>query len=73
MTYLVLVLQHADGTAVLVPAYYRIGDGAVERAFRQAEASGEFRTRLRTLTGDGIVVSHGDPSLFAPSSADDGD
>ena len=73
MTYLVLVLQHADGTAVLVPAYYRVGDPGVEAAFRRAEATGEFRTRLRTLTHDQIVVSHEDPSLFAPAEAGDGD
>jgi hypothetical protein len=68
VTYLVIVLQHADGTAVLVPAYYLIGDGRVETAFRHAGERGEFRIRLRTLTFDEIVVGHGDPDLFAPGT-----
>jgi len=73
VTYLVVVLEHAAETAVLVPCYYRIGDGAVETAFRRATATGEFRTRLRTLTGDEVVVGHEDPDLFAPpESSDDG-
>ncbi len=70
VTYLVIALQHADGTAAFVPAYYRVGDPGVEPAFRRAEAAGEFRTHLRTLTGDAVVVSHDDPSLFAPPDED---
>jgi len=70
MTYLVVVLQHTGGTAVLVPVYYRVGDGTVEAAVRRARETGEWLTRLRTLTDDEIVVGHGDPDLFAPETAD---
>lgn len=73
VTYLVVVLQHADGTAVLVPLYYRIGDGDVEAAFRRADAGEEFRLRLRTLTGDQVVVGHDEYELFAPAADGDED
>ena len=71
VVYLVIALEHAGGTAVLVPAYYRTGDPAVEPAFRRADAGAEFELHLRTLTGDAVVVGHDDHDLFAPPAEDD--
>lgn len=70
-TFLVIVLEYTGELAVFVPVYYRTAGPKIETALRRAHDDGEFVTRLRRLAGESVIISHEDPSLFAPDPEDD--
>lgn len=53
-----------DETAVVFPAYYDREEA--EETFDRATEEGSFRTYLRKLSGETVVFSHDDPSIFRP-------
>lgn len=63
----VLMLDPAAEVAVAFPAYYDRDDGATEAMFERANHEGSIQSYLRKLTGETVVFSHDDPSIFRPS------